>query len=84
METNQFVQIGELHTQDCGMEIIVLKYARMDIKELAVLAIIGLLVKKPYFIPYVSYQLVITCGIRCAGYNWTWLCYFVFHLIPYS
>jgi hypothetical protein len=64
MGSDQYVLMGELPTQACRMGIIVLKSAPMDIKDfLAVLAITGLLVKKPYFIPYVCYQLVINSGI---------------------
>lgn len=63
MGSPQFVKVGRLHTQACGMETILLKSAPMGIKDLAVLAITGLLVKKPYFIPYACYQLVITCWI---------------------
>lgn len=54
MGSHQFVQKGKLDTQACGMEIILLKSVPiMGFKDLPVLAITGLLVKKPYLIPYV-------------------------------
>ena len=52
MGSRQFARTGELHTQACKMEIMVLKSAPMEIIVLwVVLATTGLLVKKPYFIP---------------------------------
>lgn len=45
----QIVELGKFHTQACMMGITHLRSAAMDLKELAVLAITGLLVKKPYF-----------------------------------
>ena len=62
MRSHQCAQMERLHTKAWRMEIILLKSAP-DIKDLAVPPITGLLVKKPYLIPYACYQLIITYGI---------------------